>query len=211
LIYQKEIQMSENPVRIWDYAPVTKYNHNHGAGGRFASGGGGGGSSNPTESMMSAVNNASSLAVQHGDPAMKDVAYSATKAADTANQKMAKGDFSGAKEYMDVANDKLQSLPAMAESAGLDSGIVRQLSSHAKDARAAHTQFSKNDQQLNTLSQDMFNHKQSITPSMRAGGINTRSAQAHIKRGQDIVSQAHAILGGTRADAMNELNRRMGL
>lgn len=66
------------------------------------------------------------------------------------------------------------------------------------------------DKKLNNLSIDLFNHKQSVTPSMRAGKINTPAAQAHIKRGQDIVTQAQNVLGGSREEALGELNRRMG-
>jgi len=66
------------------------------------------------------------------------------------------------------------------------------------------------DRKLNNLSIDLFNHKQSVTPSMRAGKINTPAAQAHIKRGQEIVTQAQNVLGGSREEALGELNRRMG-
>lgn len=67
------------------------------------------------------------------------------------------------------------------------------------------------DKRLDDLSIEMFNHRQSITPAMRAGKINTPSAQAHIKRGQDIVTQAQEVYGGSRGDALDELNRRLGV
>lgn len=67
------------------------------------------------------------------------------------------------------------------------------------------------DKQMNSLAIEMFNHKQSVPLSMKLGRMSSPSAQAHIKAGQDIVSRATAILGGSRAGAMAELNARMGL
>jgi len=178
-----------------------------------AGGGGGGGgtdSSASVSNLQMAVNRASSAAIQYGDTRMKDVAYSASKDADVAREKLDKGDFVGAKESMDTASSKIQSLPAMAEDAKLDKDIVSKLTNDAKIARDANKQMSKNDQKLNNLGIEMFNHKQSATPAMRAGKLNTPAAQAHIKRGQDIVTQAQNVMGGSRDAAMDELNRRMG-
>lgn len=179
------------------------------AGGR-GGGGGGGSASSSVFNLQMAVNRASSTAIQYGDTKMKDVAYSASKDADVAREKLDKGDFAGAKESMDTASTKIQSLPAMAEDAKLDKGIVSKLTNDAKSARDANTQIVKTDQKLNDLSINLFNHKQSVTPSMRAGKINTPAAQAHIKRGQDIVTQAQNVLGGSKEQALGELNRRMG-
>lgn len=182
------------------------------AGGRGGGGSSGGGSASTSVSnLQMAVNRASSTAVQYGDTRMKDVAYSATKDADVAREKLDKGDFAGAKESMDAASTKIQSLPAMAEDANLDKGIVSKLTNDAKSARDANTEMIKTDQKLNDLSIDMYNNKQGITPSMRAGKINTPAAQANIKRGQNIVTQTAELLGGSRDFAMNELNRRMGV
>lgn len=66
------------------------------------------------------------------------------------------------------------------------------------------------DKKLDDLSIDLFNNNQSITPAMRAGKINTPAAQAVIQRGQKIVTEAQQVYGGSRGDALNELNRRMG-
>ena len=66
------------------------------------------------------------------------------------------------------------------------------------------------DKKLNDLSVDMFNHKQNVPMSVRTGNLKSPSAQTHIKRGQEIVTQAHQIYGGTREQTMNELNRRIG-
>jgi hypothetical protein len=205
--------MSDNPVRIWDYTPVIKYNPNHDSRGRFGSGGGGGGggASTPSEQMMTAVNAASSLAIQHGDTRTKDAAYAATREADDAKQRIESGKYGDAKEYIDGASDRLQSLPELAEKAGADGKIVDELSTHANTAWQARTAFLEGDKKLDTLSREMFNHKQQVTPSMRAGKINTKSAQAHIARGQDIISRVVAITGGSRESAMKELNSRMGL
>lgn len=180
------------------------------AGGRGAGGGGGTDSSASVSNLQMAVNRSSSAAIQYGDTKMKDVAYSASKDADVAREKLDKGDFAGAKESMDTASSKIQSLPAMAEEAKLDKGIVSKLTNDAKIARDANKQMNKNDQKLNNLGIEMFNHKQSITPAMRAGKLNTPAAQAHIRRGQEIVTQAQNVLGGSRDAAMDELNRRMG-
>jgi hypothetical protein len=72
---------------------------------------------------------------------MKDRAYTATKNADDAVQKVKKGDLAGAKEHMDRASDSINEMPALAEKAGLSSSLVRQFSAHAADARKAHTSF----------------------------------------------------------------------
>lgn len=67
------------------------------------------------------------------------------------------------------------------------------------------------DKQVNQLAIDMYNHKQSVPLSMKLGRMDTPSARAHITTGQDIVSRANAILGGSRAATLGELNRRMGI
>lgn len=65
--------------------------------------------------------------------------------------------------------------------------------------------------QVDSLAIEMYNHKQSMPLSMKLGRTNTPAARAHIAAGQDIVSRATAILGGSRAAAMGELNSRMGI
>jgi hypothetical protein len=127
-----------------------------GAAGAAGGGGGGGGEGGSTsgkkpskeqaaakaaDDLQSSVNKASSLAVKHGDTRMKDRAYTATKNADDAVQKVKKGDLAGAKEHMDRASDSINEMPALAEKAGLSSSLVRQFSAHAADARKAHTSF----------------------------------------------------------------------
>lgn len=68
----------------------------------------------------------------------------------------------------------------------------------------------REDRKLNDLSIDMWNHKQGTPASIRTGNVRTPQAQAHIRVGQQIVSQAQEIFGGSREETMGELNRRMG-
>lgn len=66
------------------------------------------------------------------------------------------------------------------------------------------------DKKLNNLAIEMWNHKQSVPMSVRTGNMKTPSAQAHIREGQRIVTEANNIFGGSREETMSELNRRMG-
>ena len=67
------------------------------------------------------------------------------------------------------------------------------------------------EKQMNNLAREMRNVQLYPPLTLRTGKLHTPSAQAHIKRGQDIVTRAQIILGGTRSEAMDELNRRNGV
>lgn len=158
------INDDSNPVGVHAFTlDVEKANpYKDGATGRFTTGGGGGGGTNPgagsrlsglmdrarqqgaqeaADKMNTTVNEASSLAIQHGDTRTKDAAYAATKEINDARERIAAGKADYAKEYMDGASDRLQSLPELAEKAGADLAVVSRLSELANDAWAARTAF----------------------------------------------------------------------
>ena len=191
--------------------PLRKHgSHNQASHGRGGGGGGSGGGGTATSQMKSAVNAASSIAIKEGDVKMKDVAYSATKNSDLAAEKVKAGDYSGAKEYMDKSHDQLQSLPKMAEDAGLPPSVVSKLSTHAASAKSAHSEFYRTDKKVNDLSIKMFNLKQSMPVSVRTGK-NTPEASKYRADFSSIVDQAAGILGTSPKEAFGELNTRMGV
>ena len=158
------VNKDSQPIGVHNHTvDVTKANpYKDGATGRFTTGGGGGGGTNPgagsrlgglmdrarqqgaqdaADKMNTTVNEASSLAIQHGDARTKDAAYAATREINDARERIASGKPDNAKEYMDGASDRLQSLPELAEKAGADLAVVGRLSDLANDAWAARTAF----------------------------------------------------------------------
>ena len=115
--------------------------HDQSSHGGGRGGAGGGAATQATEELQGHANEASSLAIKHGDVRMKDAAYSATSSADKAVTKVKNGDISGAKEYVDNTTDQLQRLPEMAEKAGLNNDVVAHLSNVAAKARKASVLF----------------------------------------------------------------------
>lgn len=66
------------------------------------------------------------------------------------------------------------------------------------------------DKKMNSLSIDMYNHKQSMPLDIKTGK-NTPKAQAYRTKFTQIVDEAAGILGKSPKEAFNELNRRMGV
>jgi len=183
------------------------------AGGRGGRGGGAGGGSrggSAVSQMTDAVNGAASLAIKHGDARSKDVAYSATKDIDTAREKMKQGDYDGAREHMEDAHDKVMRLPEMVEDAGASSEVVGQFATHTNGAATAYNRFVADEQKLNDLAIDLWNHKQGVPLTVRTGKLNTPSAIAFREKGKQIIDQAVAIYGSSFGDAERALGRLMG-
>ena len=205
-------------INVFGYTVIKHGSHDQSthAGGRRGAGGKGGtsrSSSAGVKELHTAVVDVVEQAYKSGDARMKDVSLSAIQDTKQSQKLLEQGDFSGAKSSADAAAEKLQSLPSMAEDAGLDKSVVDKLTARAEQARAVSTQLAKTDEKLNGLAKKMAEHRIKKPPIL----YNIPAHKKYVETGRIIVSETADLLyengansETTRGFALAELGRRGG-